>query len=143
MNAMRRGSAGFTLIEVMIVVAIVAILARIAFPSYQESVARARRGDAKTVLLENAQFMERYYTQNNTYMSGTGNPTLPALRAPKDGTNKFYDVSFSGTNTATTYSIQAVPTGGMANDACGTLTLDQGGTKGVSGTKSVDDCWNR
>lgn len=135
-------SKGFTLIELMIVVAIVGILAAIAYPAYQDSIARSRRADAKTVILENAQFMERYFTQNNSYLAGSANPTLPTTEAPKDGTTKFYDVSFSGTNTAMAFTLQAVPKNAMASDPCGTLTFTNTGVKGVaSATKSVDECW--
>lgn len=141
----RNCGAGFTLIEMMIVVAIVALLASIALPSYNEYVARARRGDAKTVLLENAQFMERYFTQNNSYLNAGANPVLPILEAPKDGAIKFYDISFVGTNSATAFTVQAVPKGAMASDPCGTLTLTQAGVKGVSngGVRTVQECWSR
>lgn len=134
--------AGFSLIELMVVVAIIGILASIALPSYQESVRKTRRGDAKAVLMENAQFLERSFTQNNSYLNGGANPSLPAIESPKDGAAKYYDISLSGTNTASTYILQAVPKGAMAGDACGTMTLNQAGVKGVSGgSKSVEQCW--
>ena len=62
-----RRLGGFTLIEVMIVVAIVAILSAIAFPSYQESVRKSKRADARTQLLEASQHMQRFYSQNDRY----------------------------------------------------------------------------
>ncbi len=136
--------AAFTLIELMVVVAIVGILAAIAYPSYSDYVAKARRADAATVLMENSQWMERYFTQNNSYLNGAVNPVLPILEAPKDGGTKYYDIAFSGTNTQTTYTLTATPKGTMSSDACGTLTLTEAGAKGVSGgTLSIDACWKR
>ena len=132
---------GFTLIELMIVVAIVAVLAAIAFPAYQEQIARSRRADAKTVVMENAQFMERFYTQNGTYL----NATLPILEAPKDAGTKFYDLAFAGGQpTATTFTVVATPKGAMTGDACGAFSITQTGFKNVSGgTRSADECWSR
>lgn len=136
--------AAFTLIEVMIVVAIIGILAAVAYPSYLDSIAKARRGDAITVLMENAQWMERYFTQNNTYLNGAANPTLPILEAPKDGASKYYDITFSGTNTQTTYTLLATPKGSMASDACGTFSLTDAGVKGTTGgSLSSQQCWKR
>ena len=99
---------GFSLIELLIVIAIIGILAGIAYPNYQEYVARARRADAKTVLLENAQFLERFYTQNGTYVGAA----LPVTEAPKDGTTKYYDVGFVE-QTATGGKIFSVDTEGQ------------------------------
>ncbi|MTW23048.1 type IV pilin protein [Allochromatium palmeri] len=135
---------GFTLIELMITVAIVGILAAIAYPSYQEYVRASRRADAQTVLLENAQFMERYYTTNGRYIDNAGNePNLPVTESPKDGGTKFYDIGFQGEVTNTTYTLEAVPKGAMANDGCGTLTLAHTGAKSRTGTMPEDRCWRR
>jgi len=136
--------AAFTLIEVMIVVAIIGILAAVAYPSYRDYIAKARRGDAMAVLMEDAQWMERYFTQYNTYLNAGANPVLPIIEAPKDAGAKYYDITFSGTNTQTTYILQATPKGAMTSDRCGTLTLTEAGVKGTTGgTLSSQDCWRR
>lgn len=138
---------GFTLIEVMIVVAVVAILAAVAYPSYQQSVAKTRRAAAQGCLVEMAQFMERFYTTNMRYdQTAAATPVAVALPSPAcraDMTN-FYTFSFTtGQPTQSTYTVQAVPQGGQATvDAgCGTLTLTQAGTKGRTGTAALGDCW--
>ncbi len=136
--------AAFTLIELMIVVAVIGVLAAVAYPSYRDYIAKARRGDAVTVLMENAQWMERYFTQNNSYLNGGANPVLPILEAPKDGAAKYYDITFSGTNTQTTFTLTATPKGAMATDPCGTFTLTEAGVKGNSGgTLASQICWRR
>jgi type IV pilus assembly protein PilE len=129
----------------MIVVAIVAILAAIAYPGYQESVRKSRRADSKGVLLELAQFMERTYTANNTYMPGGANPALPFTQSPKESANKYYNLTISA-STANSFTLQAAPIAGtdQANDRCGTLTLTQTGAKGIIGAAAgvtVSDCW--
>jgi len=138
------GARGFTLIELMIVLAIVAALAAIALPSYRDFVLRANRADAKAIMMEASQFMERFYTTNNTYVTG-GGTAVPAAFAvsPKagNGTAK-YNLSFTAVPTASVYVIQAVPTTGQDADRCGTLTLSNTGaqTAKKSGV-AVADCW--
>lgn len=129
---------GFTLIELMMVVAVIGILAAIAFPSYQDSLRKGRRADAKTALLDLAQFTERSYTQNNTY----SNITLPYTQTPTSGATKYYNLSFASA-TQSTFTLQAVPIAGspQASDACGTLSINEAGTKAVTGS-TVSQCWN-
>ena len=140
--------SGFTLIELMVTVAILGILASIAYPSYQEYVKRANRVDAKAVLLETAQVLERNFTEANRYDQTSGGTTintawLPFQQAPKEGTAK-YTIKFAASMpTQTTYTLEAVPTGTMTGDACATLTLSHLGVKTVSSsaTKTAAECW--
>lgn len=135
-------SRGFTLIELMIVVAVIGILAAIAYPSYQEYVRSAKRADAQSALMQLSQFMERYYTTNGRYLTAAGAaPALPFSEAPRDGTAKAYDLSFSGTPTSSTYTLQAVPKNSMAGDDCGTLTLAHTGAKGQAAGATSAKCW--
>ena len=98
--------AGFTLFEAMIVVAIIAILAAIAVPSYQRFIRNARLKEAKTVLVKNAWFLERYYTQNARFTkNSTTWPNLPYL------STDYFDISFKGTArgaAANTFRLQAI-----------------------------------
>ena len=143
----RNKTRGFTLIELMVVVSIIAIIAALVYPSYRENVRKARRADAQGVMFELTQWMERFYTENGRYhqtRAGTavgGLVPVFLLASPKEGGTKFYN--FSLTNlTATTFTIVATPAAGQAGDKCGNLTLTQAGTKGLqSATWTVAQCW--
>lgn len=141
-----RPSNGFTLIELMIVVAIVAILASIALPSYTSYVARAKRADARGQLLQAAQFMQRFYAANDQYVNDrAGNnisTQIPAAlaRSPADG-NQVYALTVSATTSTYTLTMAPVAGSSMAADLCGSFTLTSTGIRGVTGTKSRDECW--
>lgn len=115
----QRKVVGFSLMELMIVVAIVGILGSIAYPSYLNQVTKSRRTDAQAVLMEAAQFMERFYTENNRYHQDTGGTAvaLPAQlgESPRDSGTKSYDITVQ-TATASTYTLRATPKNGQAGD---------------------------
>ncbi|NIP73108.1 MAG: prepilin-type N-terminal cleavage/methylation domain-containing protein [Gammaproteobacteria bacterium] len=136
----RYPTGGFTLVELVVVIVIIAILASIAYPAYLSQVRAARRADAQAVLMEAAQWMERFYTVNNRYDRDTGGTlvALPYNQSPKQGTTVFYAVNLSAV-TQTTFQINATPAGAQANDPCGTLTINQVGNKGAGGP--IADCW--
>ena len=133
-------SLGFTLLEVMIVCAIVAILAAIAYPSYQSSVQKSRRAEAKTALLGVAAQMERWSTEKSTYAGATLGATATAVFA-NHSENSYYNLSLANL-TATTYTARAAPTGAQTGDPCGTLTYNEQGIKSVTGgTWTTAQCW--
>lgn len=118
---------GFTLIELMIVVAIIGILAAIAYPSYQNSVDKSRRTDGKSALSGLASAMERFYTTNSTYegaASGgldTGAPAIYPDEAPLDSSDKFYDLTIAAAD-ASSFTLRASPKNAQAGDGFLELT---------------------
>lgn len=129
----RKSTRGFTLMEVMIVVAIVAILAAIAIPSYQNYVIRSKRGDAMAALLSAAQSVERFKTANNFSYDGV---TLPFTQVPADGSATPYYTLAINTPNAGEYTITATPINSMAGKD-DPLTIDESGNKTWGGK----NCW--
>jgi len=136
---------GFTLIELMIVTAIVALLAAIAVPMYQDSVKKTRRAEAVAALTTGAQRLEAYYTANGKYLSAA-NTLAPvfATSIPSSGT-AYYTIAAAANPavTDTTFKLVATPAGAMTGDECGNLAIDQAGTRTRSGTADESLCWRR
>jgi len=137
--------SGFTLIELMIVVAIVGLLVAIALPSYQLYVERGDRASARAAMLEAQQFMERFYATNNAYDQTVGGVAvaLPARFTAVPQEAPTYDIAIpaSGASapTATSYTLVATPRKTVSK--CATLTLTHTGVKGFTGSGTVADCW--
>ena len=119
---------GFTMIELLIVVLIIALLTALAIPSYSSFVREARRADAQSDLIEFAGYAARIRTETNSYATAA----LPAA-------SEHYTYSFDVSPSTTAFTIKATPTGDQVKDACGSMTLSHTGVK--SHTGSEDDCW--
>lgn len=138
-----RRQSGVTLIELMVAVAIVAILTAIAYPSYQRYIARTHRNAATACMSQYAQFMERYYSANLRYNAPTGGaftpPSLPCRL--ENNMNRRYTVQLQpNSNSETAYIIEALPTQlQTSTDAlqCGTLSITNRGAR----TPTNADCW--
>lgn len=151
----RTPASGFTLIELVIAMLIVAILASVALSSYTSYIARARRADARTQLLQVAQFMQTFYAANDSFLQDRAANAVfsqisPALlQSPADATKIYELVIPSATLTDSSFEIRMAPvTGGqMIADQCGTFTLTSTGLRGVligsgvGGTALRDTCW--
>lgn len=149
---MRTRSAGFTLIELMITVAIVAILAAIAYPSYQAYIVRTNEGVARAFLGDLTSRQQAFYNDRRRFADslvdlGYGTATVSLRRDGQpaaDGDTVIYTAGVQdGSVTARNYVVQAVPAGVQATRSqCGTLSLDAQGTRGATGAKG-DACWQR
>ena len=153
-----RPPRGFTLIELMVTVAIVGILAAVAYPSYLEQVAKGRRTEAKAILLQANQWMERFYAENYRYDQNTAAPPVAVTDAalfagrfsqsPPPPGGAAYTIGLTNL-AAQTYRVRATRTGSMAADACGDFVINHTGAKGIidfgprfaNENAAVAECW--
>jgi type IV pilus assembly protein PilE len=140
-------AAGFTLVEVMVAMVIIAILAAIAIPSYFQSIARGHRSEARATLTQAAQWMERWRTSATVtrIRRERDPPVLPVSAAvAASGKRRSHNITVV-TPTPAQYTLSATPVapGPMANDACGVLTLDQTGLRANTGPTNINICWAR
>ncbi|MBL4820864.1 MAG: type IV pilin protein [Gammaproteobacteria bacterium] len=156
---LRSYSRGYTLIEILIVVAILGVLAAIAIPSYQRSVISGTRSVAQAGLLDLANRQEQYHLDNRTYTDTLTDLGLPAAMVFDNGgnsalamnNNQTLVASTSGDRvyflqvnnaSATAFSISAIPQTGQADDTeCATFSLTSAGARTISGTAAIADCW--
>lgn len=144
-HAACRGHRGFTLVELLVVAAALAILAAIAVPAFFEQLARARRADAQAALLEDAGYMQHYYASHDAF-SGTPPPQLPFAQAPRQGGVAYVITVAVPAGDPSTFLLVATRAGGMSRDPCGDFTLDHLGRRELlPGTFSPDRdaarCW--
>jgi len=118
---------GFTLIELMVVVAIIAILAAIAYPSYASHMRKGRRAEAQAYLMDLAQRQQQYFTDNRSYALDAGGVTAASILRASSGPNSFYTIATASRSVNPSFVITATAIGTQAPD--GNLTLDDTGTK--------------
>lgn len=134
---MKKNCSGFTLIELMIVIAIIGILAGIAYPSYTSYVQKANRADAIDSLLSLSARMEEYYMNNDTYTGATIDAAGTGTVGGNTTSDGLYTLSITAA-TAFAYSLTATPV--RADAKCSTLTYNSLGQKGATGTDAAN-CW--
>lgn len=136
---MRKPNSGVTLMELLVVIAVISILSAIAIPTYRSYVIRANRSDAKAALLSAAGALERCYTRFNSYATADGCTVAFNVSSPSGN----YTIT-APTQTATAFSLLATAVDGQAKDTdCKNFTLTNSSVRGVTGTKPAASCWGR
>jgi type IV pilus assembly protein PilE len=143
-SSSNKNSTGFTLIEVLITVTIVAILAAIALPSYSEYIAKSRRAEATTVVLEASQFMRRYYSANDSFPTSLPNGTITVPQG-QTGAGVLYSVNVASDTTTYTVTAAIQSSGSYSSDKCGSFVLNARGQKlniyGGGSPTTIAGCW--
>lgn len=131
---MKHSQNGFTLIELMVTVAIVAILAAVALPSYQQYMRKGARAEVQSHMMDIAARQGQFLLDNRAYAASVSalSMTTPASVSSK------YTLAIATETSPPGFTITATPSGSQASDSCGTLALDNAGSKTASGTGS---CW--
>ena len=148
-----RASAGFTLIELMVVVVIAAILIAIGGPMYTNQIRHSRRTEARTALLDLASREERYYSTHSAYTSSVANLGYTGTWPISVGSN-YYQITAcvqatvtypcTDAGTGATFVLTAAPINSQTKDTlCGSFTLDNTGVQNVSGTVAAQTCWSQ
>lgn len=139
-----RRTAGFSLLELLIALAVIGLITAIALPTYQESTLRSGRADGKSALMQVAAAQERYYSANNTYSTNAApfaNPPEATIDSP-DGKYEISVSACSGGTIANCFVATATPQGSQTNDVCTSLTIDSTGVRGATGAPA-EECWQR
>lgn len=162
-----RRRLGFTLIELMVALVILAIIVAVAYPSYVDQVRKSRRAEAKAALLEDAQFMERNYTTSGQYSQDSSGSAITRCDLPEqytpesanikgsancgsfDGSGAYYKFAFPASSQSnpgpSAFVLEAEPLNTQSDDKCGTLTIDNVGNKTCSTiskpTACLQQCW--
>lgn len=136
-------NSGFTLMELMIVVAIIGVLAGIGYPAYSNYVIRGKRAEGRAALVDGAARLERYYSDNNKYATADNTiHTDTGINAVTEGA--YYDISITTSGSYQTFILKATPKSPFVDSLCGELSLSNAGVKTEGGTATdVPTCWGK